>query len=108
LAGKGVVLLISMVILPRIDHRAVDVGENFEVPADADVIAVAGNAERDRAGAISLLGEGFDLDELLDLPVGEQAHGADPPGQESVDVVRCDHFRSGAKKAIERLPRRAT
>src|SRR5262249_44781409 len=56
--------------LLRVDDGAVDIGEDLEVPADAHVVAVTGDAERDDPLAQRLLGEGNDLDVLANLPIG--------------------------------------
>ncbi len=66
--GAGVELL-------GVDHRAIDIGEDFETAADADVIAVTRHAIRDHAGPVRFLGKRLDGDFFLDLPIREQAHG---------------------------------
>jgi hypothetical protein len=55
----------------RIDHGAVDVGEDLELVADADVVAVRRHAVRDHPGAHLAILEG------LDHPVLER-HLPDP------------------------------
>ena len=55
-------------------ERPVDIGEDLEISADADVVAVAGNAEGNDAGPRRFLGKGNDLDVAFDLPVGQKSH----------------------------------
>ena len=58
----------------RIDDGGVDVGEDFEMCADADVIAVAGDAVADFAGAFGGLFEGDDRYVRLYLFIAEDTH----------------------------------
>src|SRR3954447_7467874 len=71
----------------RIDDRVVDVGEDLELVADADVVAVGGDAVGDHAGADLIVDEG--LDHLV-LP----RHPLDP-------AIRLDAHR--LKKARTRV-----
>ena len=57
-----------------VDHRAIDVGEDLEDRADADVVAVGTDAVGDGAGAFDVFFERLDADELADLRVAKDAH----------------------------------
>src|SRR5262249_45090288 len=57
---------------------AVDVGEDLEVAADADVVAVAAQAVGNHPRPGAAVGERLDLDVPLDLPVGQQSHRKPP------------------------------
>lgn len=53
-----------------VDGAAPDVGEDFEMAIDADVVAVAGDAVGDDAGAVPLRFEGANDHVPFDHPVG--------------------------------------
>ena len=57
-----------------IDRASPDVRKDFELAADADVVAVAGHTVGDDPGAVLLRGERLDLDIALDHPIGKNAH----------------------------------
>src|SRR5438045_3063184 len=58
----------------RIDDGTAGVGEDLEAAADANIVAVAGHAVGDDAGAGGAVGERVDFDVLFDEPIGEYAH----------------------------------
>ena len=60
----------------RIDNLGVHVREDLEDRAYAQVVAVAGNAKADLAGAFRVVLERLDADELTDLSVAEDSHDA--------------------------------
>lgn len=59
-----------------IDDLPINIGEDFEVSAYADIVAVTGNTIGDYALGDLILGKGNNLDFFLDLPVSEDAHGS--------------------------------
>src|SRR5262249_9819616 len=58
----------------RIDHGAMHVREDLEVPPDANVVAVAGHAVGDLARTRRSVRAWFDFHQFFDLPIRENAH----------------------------------
>src|SRR5262249_60167063 len=69
-----------------VDGGAAGVGEDLKVAAEADVVAVAGDAVGNSAGPFLLRGERFDLHIALDLPVWQHSHR--PTSVYATQVVR--------------------
>jgi hypothetical protein len=58
-----------------INDGRVDVGEDLEDRAHADVIAVAGNTITDLTGPLEAVLKGFDANQLANLGVTQNGHG---------------------------------
>src|SRR5262249_50272391 len=76
----------------RVDNLAVDVRENLEHRADAQVITVTAHAVADFARPLEVLLERVNADELANLAVTKNSHGDHKP-----KICAANHrFRNGA------------